>query len=77
MGEHHYQLQALIYLVALHRYLRSRIQNYDYDVHVAGAAYLFLRGMQPSSPGSGVVAFTPPKALIEEMSAFFDGRFSD
>ncbi len=74
MGEHHYQLQALIYLVALHRYLRSRLNDYDYNTHVAGSGYLFLRGMRENSTGSGVVAFTPPKALIESMSDFFDGN---
>ncbi len=72
MNDHHYQLQAILYLVALHRYLRSRIADYDYDRNVAGAAYLFLRGMQPSLRGSGVVAMTPPKALIEGLSNLFD-----
>lgn len=76
MDEHHYQLQALIYLVALHRYLRSRISDYDYDTHVAGAGYLFLRGMREDLPGSGVISFTPPKALIEAMSDFFDGKIN-
>jgi exodeoxyribonuclease V beta subunit len=77
MDEHHYQLQAILYLVALHRYLRSRITGYDYDRNIAGAAYLFLRGMQPSTPGSGVVAMTPPKELIEKISNLFDGGHHD
>ncbi len=77
MDEHHYQLQAILYLVALHRYLRSRIMNYDYDRNIAGAAYLFLRGMQPLVPGSGVVAMTPPKELIEKISNLFDGGHHD
>jgi exodeoxyribonuclease V beta subunit len=77
MDEHHYQLQAILYLVALHRYLRSRIAGYDYDRNIAGATYLFLRGMQPSTHGSGVVAMTPPKELIEKISNLFDGGHHD
>ena len=77
MDEHHYQLQAILYLVALHRYLRSRLMNYDYDRNIAGAAYLFLRGMQPLVPGSGVVSMTPPKELIEKISNLFDGGHHD
>ena len=41
----HYPLQALLYLVALHRYLRWRLPGYDADAHLAGAGYLFVRGM--------------------------------
>ena len=74
MSEHHYQLQGLVYLVALHRFLRARLdQAYDYDAHIAGAAYLFLRGMRPDAPGSGVFTLRPPKACIEELSDLFDG----
>ena len=74
MVHHHYQLQGVIYLVALHRYLRSRLgAGYDYDRHIAGAAYLFLRGMHPGHPGSGVFALRPPKECVEELSELFDG----
>ena len=45
MGEHHYPLQAVLYAVALHRYLRWRLPGDGPDTRVAGAAYLFLRGM--------------------------------
>jgi hypothetical protein len=36
MAEHGYHLQYLIYCVALHRYLRCRIADYDYDRHFGG-----------------------------------------
>ena len=49
MVEAHYPLQALLYAVALHRYLRWRQPGYDPDVHLGGVLYLFLRGM--SGPG--------------------------
>src|SRR5690606_8157537 len=45
MGEQGYYLQYLIYSVALHRYLRQRLPDYDYERHFGGVYYLFLRGM--------------------------------
>jgi len=45
MSRHHYALQALLYTVALHRFLRWRLSGYDPDTHLAGVAYLFVRGM--------------------------------
>ena len=44
---HRYDLQYLLYTLALHRYLRTRLPGYDYRTHVGGACYLFLRGMRP------------------------------
>ena len=74
MSEHHYQLQAIIYLVALHRYLRSRLgSSYSYEQHVAGASYFFLRGMREDVPGAGVITLRPPAECILELSNFFDG----
>lgn len=70
MAHHGYPLQATLYLVALHRYLRWRLPDYDPDRHLDGAAYLFLRGMDPSSSGSdtpGIVWWRPPTAAIEEL----------
>ena len=49
MEHAHYGLQALLYTVALHRYLRWRLPGYDPDVNLAGVLYLFLRGM--TGPG--------------------------
>jgi exodeoxyribonuclease V beta subunit len=40
-----YPLQALLYTVALHRHLKLRMQGYDYDRHMGGYLYLFVRGM--------------------------------
>ena len=45
MQRAHYVLQALLYMVALHRYLRWRLPGYDPAIHLAGVRYLFLRGM--------------------------------
>jgi exodeoxyribonuclease V beta subunit len=45
MLQAHYPLQALLYEVALHRFLRWRVADYDPERHLGGALYLFLRGM--------------------------------
>ena len=66
MEHAHYPLQALLYAVALHRYLRWRLPGYYPDVNLAGVLYLFLRGM--AGPGAprvdgvpcGVFAWRPP-----------------
>jgi exodeoxyribonuclease V beta subunit len=68
MLEHRYDLQYLIYTVALHRFLAGRICDYSYEQHFGGAFYLFLRGMRPEhGPGCGVFTAQPPLALIEEL----------
>jgi exodeoxyribonuclease V beta subunit len=78
MRHRHYGLQALLYTVALHRYLRWRVPAYDPARHIAGVLYLFLRGMTgPDTPVAdgapcGVFAWRPPGALIEALSDLFD-----
>ena len=78
MERGHYWLQALLYLVALHRYLRWRLPDYDAELNLGGALYLFVRGMAgPETPAddgtpAGVVAWQPPAGVIEELSALLD-----
>ena len=45
MSRAHYCLQALLYTVALHRYLRWRMPGYEPGRHLAAVLYLFVRGM--------------------------------
>ncbi|TLU66242.1 exodeoxyribonuclease V subunit beta [Thalassotalea litorea] len=45
MFENFYDLQALIYSLALHRYLKTRVNDYCFERHFGGAVYLYLRGM--------------------------------
>ncbi|MEW9584729.1 exodeoxyribonuclease V subunit beta [Paraburkholderia sp. DGU8] len=47
MTSHAYHLQALLYTVALHRYLKTRVRDYAYDTHIGGYLYLFVRGVRP------------------------------
>lgn len=73
MLEHDYVLQYHLYLVALHRHLSLRLPGYEYEEHVAGAWYLFVRGMSSSHPpGWGMVRDRPPRALIEALSELFE-----
>ncbi|CAM3754361.1 RecBCD enzyme subunit RecB [Pseudomonas reidholzensis] len=69
--DHRYDLQYVLYLLALHRQLRARLPDYDYDRHVGGALFIFLRGASRS--GHGVYFAKPPRALIEALDALFRG----
>ncbi|MBH3385913.1 exodeoxyribonuclease V subunit beta [Pseudomonas juntendi] len=70
--EHRYDLQYVLYLLALHRQLRARLPDYDYDRHLGGALFIFLRGA--SSSGHGVYFTKPPRELIESLDALFRGE---
>jgi exodeoxyribonuclease V beta subunit len=52
-----YPLQALLYTVALHRHLQLRMPGYDYERHMGGYLYLFMRGLAgadtPRCPETG------------------------
>ena len=73
MMRSHYVLQALLYTVALHRYLRWRLPGYDAETNLAGFAYLFLRGMLGAGgPDAGVFGWRPSRALVEELSDVLD-----
>lgn len=73
-----YPLQALLYNVVLHRFLRWRQPDYDPDRHLGGVLYLFVRGMcGPDTPvvdghPAGVFSWAPPAALVTAMSDLLD-----
>lgn len=72
MESHRYDLQYLIYTVALHRYLSTRIRDYDYDHHFGGVKYLFLRGMHPDHPsGNGIYSTVPSREMIDRLDLCF------
>jgi exodeoxyribonuclease V beta subunit len=79
MERHHYALQGLLYVVALHRYLRWRLPAYDPDAHLAGVVYLFVRGMTGAGwtgitgvSGSGVFGWQPPTGFVAALSDVLD-----
>ena len=79
MRRAHYGLQAILYTVALHRYLRWRLPDYHPERNLAGVLYLFVRGMTgpetPTVDGApcGVFAWRPPPALVEALTDVLDG----
>ncbi len=76
MQRTHYVLQALLYCVALHRYLRWRLPGYAPEQHLGPVLYLFVRGMAgPQTPaGAGVFSWTPPPGLVVELSDLLAGQ---
>jgi len=78
MARSDYPLQALLYSVALHRFLRWRQPSYDPERHFGGLLYLYVRGMSgPSTPivdghPCGVFSWRPPPALVEALSIMLD-----
>ncbi len=73
--EHRYDLQAALYLFALHRLLKSRLAGaYDYDTHVGGAIVFFVRGT--NSATQGVYYEKPPRQLVEYLEVLFSSTES-
>ncbi len=74
-----YPLQALLYAVVLHRFLRWRQPGYDPERHLGGVLYLYLRGMcGPQTPlvdghPCGIFTWRPPVALLDDLSDLLDG----
>ena len=71
IAAHDYDLQYLLYVLALHRWLRQAVPDYDYDTHIGDVYYLFVRDL---TDGHGVHRDRPPRALIEAMDVLFDGE---
>jgi ATP-dependent exoDNAse (exonuclease V) beta subunit (contains helicase and exonuclease domains) len=71
MQSHRYDLQYQLYTLALHRYLRHRIADYNYEDHFGGVIYLFLRGVDARDPQSGIFTTRPDPLLIDKMDRLF------
>lgn len=86
MMDAHYPLQALLYLVAVHRYLAWRQPGYQPQEHLGGALYLFVRGMTGPDNASlatgdgmppmpcGVFTWQPTAALVQAASEVLAGK---
>jgi exodeoxyribonuclease V beta subunit len=74
-----YDLQYVLYTLALHRLLKARLPDYavdpgaGYEQYVGGALYLFLRGIEEPSH-QGAFVDRPPVELILELDALFSGK---
>ena len=65
MAQHRYDIQGAIYMLALHRLLKSRLGDaYDPQEHLGGAIFLFLRGI--ANPGThGCYLLEPQPELLD------------
>lgn len=68
---HYYDLQYLLYSVALVKYLTLKIDNFNYETHFGGVAYIFTRGINGEA-GQGIYKARPDKELIDSMIGEFD-----
>jgi exodeoxyribonuclease V beta subunit len=87
MQERGYSFQYHIYLVALMRFLKYKLgDGFDYQTHIGGAYYLFLRGIngenaadsamtgEDITPTNGIFFDNPEQEIIERMDAYFAGE---
>lgn len=71
----HYPLQAILYCVALHRFLGQRLQGYRPEAHLGGVGYLFVRGLAgPEGGPTGIFDWYPPAGLVVELSELLADR---
>ncbi|MFA0255935.1 exodeoxyribonuclease V subunit beta [Vibrio breoganii] len=70
---HRYDAQYQVYALALHRFLKSRVQDYSYETHFGGCFYLFVRGMDGSGD-YGVFHAKPSQQMLEELDAHIRGE---
>lgn len=73
MMQAHYTLQYHLYMLALHRFLRVRVRDYDPVTHWGGVAYVFLRGVQPGRD-DGWFVDAPTPALLGALDAALGRR---
>ncbi len=74
MQAHRYDLQYQLYSLALHRFLRHRLADYDYERHFGGVIYLFLRGIDGQDPQQGIFTTRPDPRLINALDDLFAGE---
>ncbi len=71
MARETYDLQYLIYTVALARYLSGRLPEFQYARDFGGVFYLFVRGMDPMRGADfGVYRDRPSGALLEALDRY-------
>ncbi|TDO98925.1 exodeoxyribonuclease V subunit beta [Marinomonas balearica] len=70
IAEHRYDLQYQLYTLALHRFLKQRIPDYDYEKHIGGVCYLFLRGLRQGQT-TGVFSNRLSRAHVDAIDSLF------
>lgn len=76
--KHDYDLQYLIYTIALHRFLQLKVPNYSYEEHFGGVFYLYLRGIESSTDSTDGVYYDKPDIdFIQSLDGFLRGLTSE
>ncbi len=71
MAQHRYEVQAALYMLALHRLLRTRLGDaYDPAQQLGGSVYLFLRGID--GPAGGCCTLPAPLALLDGLDVMLN-----
>lgn len=71
MATHRYDVQAAVYVLALHRLLQARLGSaYDPETQLGGAVYFFLRGLH--GPAGGVYTLTLPTQALGALDAMLE-----
>ncbi|MCP3968086.1 MAG: exodeoxyribonuclease V subunit beta [Lentisphaerae bacterium] len=77
MNESNYLLQAAIYMLALDKYLHTRLPGYDFNKHFGGVFYLYVRGMTAETADYGVYSMRPPKEVLTMLESIFPAHASE
>lgn len=81
-NQHHlYDLQYLLYSLALHKYLKQQVGNYTFEEHFGGVYYLYLRGMSPEyqveGKSTGVFFDKVDSEFIELLDTLFSSQVQE
>jgi exodeoxyribonuclease V beta subunit len=71
IDDQEYDLQYLLYTVAVNRWLALRMHDYAYDRHFGGIRYLYARGLDPAVAGSGIYSDRPAESLVAALDRCF------
>lgn len=73
MKQNLYNLQYLIYTLAIYRYLRNINPNFDYNKDFGGIYYLFIRGINEKN-NNGIFFDKPDLEVIKRLDKIFGGN---
>jgi len=75
MRRHRYDLQYMLYTVALHRFLSRGVGGYCYEDHFGGVVYMFLRGIdENAAPGCGIYGIRPGLEAVRRFESYLCGE---
>ncbi|QJC30997.1 exodeoxyribonuclease V subunit beta [Enterobacteriaceae endosymbiont of Macroplea appendiculata] len=68
-----YDIQYQLYTLALHKYLKNNMYNYNYSKHFGAVIYLYLRGINNNMKNKhGIWLHKPSVELIQKLDLLFN-----